>query len=239
MELEEFISHGHEQYLPNLSVDLVIIGFQEKELRCLLLRIGEKWLLPGGYIGRGESVDHAVQRVMGERTGLKDPHLSFLAVFGDRNRRFGHEWKAFLESSGLPWRDDSWLNGRFISLAYYALVNIAHTHPSVRAYDEAFGWFDFDDLPPLWMDHRSILEKARNQLKEDIGRELVSHHLLSEPFTMPELHRLHQTILGEKLDRSRFQKKMLSTGMFKRLPKKPTGSPGRNPYQYRVKRREA
>jgi hypothetical protein len=52
---------------------------------------------------------------------------------------------------------------------------------------------------------------------------------------MPELHQLHQTILGEKIDRSRFQKKMLSTGLFERLPKRKKESPGRNPYQYTVK----
>ena len=87
----------------------------------------------------------------------------------------------------------------------------------------------------MWLDHRAILDKARSRLKEDCKQIPVSYNLLSEEFTMPELHRLHQTILEEKLDRSRFQKKMLATDMFERLPKFKTESRGSNPYKYRLK----
>ena len=106
----------------------------------------------------------------------------------------------------------------------------------VTHFDEAFGWFRFDELPEMWMDHASIVRTARNRLKEDIKHEHMTFELLPEEFTMPELHQLHQLILEEKIDRSRFQKKMLSTKLFERLPKKQRDTPGRNPYQYRVKK---
>lgn len=235
MPLKAFLEERQQEYLPNLSVDLVIIGYRNDRLQCLLLRIGEKWLLPGGYIGTRESVDEAVSRVLRDRTGLEDPHLKFLAVFGDKERRFEAEWKAFLQRAGLPWREDYWINARFVTLAYYALVNVEKTRPAIGAFDEAWSWFDFDDLPDMWMDHASIVRQARKQLTEDIQQEQITYNLLPGTFTMPELHQLHQTILGEKLDRSRFQKKMLATGLFERLPRRQKPSPGRNPYQYRVK----
>ena len=81
------------------------------------------------------------------------------------------------------------------------------------------------------------MEAARLSLREDIRHEQITFNLLPDTFTMPELHQLHQTILQEPLDRSRFQKKMLATGLFERLPQRQKDSPGRNPYQYRVKRR--
>jgi ADP-ribose pyrophosphatase YjhB (NUDIX family) len=239
MDVQQFIELGADCYLPNLSIDLVIIGYEDNKLQCLLLKIGEKWLLPGGYIGREESVDSAAVRILKERTGLNDPHLKFLAVFGDSHRQFTDEWKEYLEKKGLGLSSDSWLNARFVSLAYYSLVDIGNTFPAVHNFDEAFGWFNFNDLPNMWMDHQSIVLEARNRLKQDIKHEEITFKLLPAHFTMPELHQLHETILETKLDRSRFQKKMLSTEMFERLPKRLQESPGSNPYQYRVKKHDS
>ncbi|HMQ63780.1 MAG TPA: NUDIX domain-containing protein [Flavilitoribacter sp.] len=235
MNVEQFLERGADYFLPNLSVDLVIIGYADNELKCLLLKIGNKWLLPGGYIGKEESVVAAATRTLKDRTGLTDPHLKFLAVFGDNNRRFTDEWQDYLNKIGMAWSKDSWLNARFVSLAYYSLVDIRNTFPTVSNLDEDFRWFSFDELPAMWMDHRSIVLEARNRLKEDIKQEEITFKLLPEQFTMPELHQLHEAILETKLDRSRFQKKMLSTGIFERLPKRRQESPGSNPYQYSVK----
>jgi len=226
---------GATHFLPNLSVDIVIIGYQEGVLKGLLLKIGDKWLLPGGYIGRKESVDEAASRILRERTGLEAPHLKFLSVFGDKDRRFREQWKAFAARAGLPWKEEYWVNDRFVTLAYYSLVHIEEIRPQAGEFDEAIGWFPLDALPAMWMDHQAIVLGARNRLKQDIRHEQVTFNLLPDTFTMPELHQLHQAILEEPLDRSRFQKKMLATGLFERLPKRQKESPGRNPYQYRVK----
>ncbi len=235
MDVQQFLNQGADHYLPNLSIDLVIIGYEDNKLKCLLLRVGEKWLLPGGYIGKEEAVMDAANRILKERTELDDPHLKFLSVFGGSHRQFTHEWKEYLEKKGLALSQDSWLNARFVSLAYYSLVDIGNTFPAVHNFDEDFGWFSFDDLPNMWMDHKSIVMEARNRLREDIKQEEITHNLLPSQFTMPELHQLHETILETKLDRSRFQKKMLATGMFERLPKRRQEAPGSNPYQYTFK----
>jgi len=232
MNYEQFLSEGHKYFIPHLSTDLVIIAYHEDKLKCLLLRIADEWMLPGGFIGMEESVDAAVERVLKSRTGLTDPYLRFLSVFGDGSRAFGDVWKAHFERGQVEWNPDYWINKRFVTLTYYSLVNYEETQPAIQDFDEEFGWFAFDELPKITMDHEAILHKARQTLKEEVGLEHLSYNLLPEKFTMPQLHQLHQHILEENIDRSRFQKKMLASGLFKRLPKLKKDTPGRNPYLY-------
>lgn len=235
MDIEELITHGEKYFLPNLSIDLVIIGYQEQQLKCLLLKMGSKWSLPGGYIALQESVEDATYRILYERTGLRKPHLKFLSVFGDGQRSFHEEFKSYFDKHGLPWSEDLWINKRFVTLAFYSLVDIDNTHPIAGTYAEEAAWFSLDDLPAMWLDHAQIAMATQQRLKADIKSEQVTYNLLPPHFTMPQLHQLHEIILGEKLDRSRFQKNMLATGMFERLPQLKKDTPGRNPYQYRIK----
>lgn len=236
MDPKDIPKRGFEIYLSNLSIDLVIVGYDEGDLKCLLLRAGDKWLLPGGYVQKDESVDSAVRRALKQRTTLVDPYFKFLAVFGKKDRHFGQEFKTSFKKAGIPWDESYWINDRFVTLSYYSLVNMAETHPSISGFDEEFGWFDFDDLPSMWMDHKEIALTARAQLKKDIDFDLLTPNLLPSQFTMPELHRLHEVIRGEHLDRSRFQKRMLATGQLERLSKLKKDTRGSNPYQYQVKK---
>ncbi|MEM6799992.1 MAG: NUDIX domain-containing protein [Bacteroidota bacterium] len=236
MNYQDYLDFGHDRFLPHLSIDLVIIGYEEGKLKCLLLQFGEKWLLPGGYVQKDESVDVAVKRILKERIGLEEPHLKFLSVFGDKDREFSQEFKEFADKVGMEWKEEYWFNNRFVTLAYYSLVHIENTQVDLQELFDSYAWFDFDELPRIWMDHKSIALEARKHLKEDIQQELVVYNLLPEEFTMPELHKLYQAILEKKLDRSRFQKKMLSSGAFERLPMLKNDSRGRNPYQYRLKK---
>ncbi len=235
VELEKILEYGKQNFLPNLSLDLVIIGYEDGKLKCLLLNVADVWVLPGGYIKIDESVDTAVHRVLRERTALEKPHFKFLSVFGDKNRNFSEEFQTYFEQQGLPWNEDHWIAQRFVTLAYYSLVDMAQLHPEPGEFDDAVAWFDFDQLPHIGLDHDSIISKARNRLKEDITKEQLTYNLLPPEFTMPQLHQLHETILSERVDRSRFQKKMLATGQFERLPKLKKETPGSNPYQYRLK----
>lgn len=232
----EFLIQGDQYYLPHLSADIVIMSYDDNKIKCLLLKIGGKWVLPGGYIRRDESVETAALGILKERTGLSKARLNLLSVFGDKNRSFGEQMKEFAIAKGIPWRDDYWINSRFVTISYYSLVDINQTTPKAGNYDEAIGWFSFDELPPMWLDHKEVALEARNRLKKDIESGQTGTGLLPEQFTMPELHKLHQTILKEELDRSRFQKKMLATGKFERLPKLKRNTPGRKPFLYRIKK---
>ncbi len=235
MDVQEILENGAQHFLPNLSIDIVIIGYQEEQLKCLLLNLGGKWSLSGGYIKKKESVEVAAERILMERTRLQHQHLKFLSVAGDQGRRFSQEFKVAFEERGLEWKEEHWVNNRFVSLIYYALVDINKTFPEPGDFGGEPAWFNMDDLPEMWMDHQAIVASVRKHLQEEIVKQPITTNLLPSHFTMPQLHKLHQTILGEKLDRSRFQKKMLATGKFERLPKLKKESPGSNPYQYRLK----
>ena len=235
MDIKKFLQEGSDHFLQNLSIDLVIMGYDGNALKCLLLKIGEKWLLPGGYIGKHESVDHATNRILMERTGIQDPYFKFLSVFGNHDRSFASDFKQFFKGRGMKWKDEYFINNRFVTLAYYSFVDINEFELQAGEFIESIEWFDFDSIPDMWLDHQSIVLHARDRIKEDLKYQMTSYKLLPEEFTMPQLHQLHQVILEEKLDRSRFQKNMLSSGMFERLPMLKKNSPGRNPYLYKLK----
>ena len=212
------------------------MGYEKGSIKCLLLRVADQLALPGGFIKRNESVEDASTRILSERIGMSRTHSNFLAVFGHEDRQFQAQWRKLLADMQLPWEDDYWINERFVTLAHYALVNMADSEVRPGEFVDEIAWIDFNELPRMWVDHRSIALAARERLKEDVKKDQISYKLLPEPFTMPELHRLHQAILEKKLDRSRFQKNMLSTGRFERLQQIVRETPGRNPFQYREKR---
>lgn len=224
-----------DQYMPQVSVDTVIIGYEEEMVKCLLLKFRGKWMLPGGFIHVQESVDDAALRVLEQRTHLTQPHLQFLKVFGGPERAFDREWEELLKDEDEI-KDGQWLRRRFITMAYYALVHKEELNPVAGEFDQDIAWFDFQNLPEMWFDHKEIAQSAREQLKVDIDQRYITHNLLPEHFTMPELHRLHQVILEAELDRSRFQKRMLASGKFERLEERQSESRGRNPYLYRIVR---
>ena len=101
MDFREYLEKGSDHFLPNLSIDLVIIGYRDRELKCLLLKIGDRWLLPGGHIRIDESVVEAVSRILKDRTALENPHMSFLSVFGNEDRHFSEEFQAAFENLGI------------------------------------------------------------------------------------------------------------------------------------------
>ena len=78
-------------WLPNISVDCVIFGFQENQLKVLLLKFrnSDIWSLPGGFIGREEDADDAAKRILWQRTGLENIYLQQFHTFGDLKRNIG------------------------------------------------------------------------------------------------------------------------------------------------------
>lgn len=235
MDFKDFFEKGSNYFIPNLSVDIVIIGYDKNELMSLLLKTNNKWNLPGGYIGINESVKDASYRILKELTGLDSVTLNLLSVFGNQNRKFGDQFKNLAIKNGIEWKEDYWINERFVSITYYALVDIEQVKINGNSYFEEIDWISMDSSIEMNLDHNNIILEARKKLIEDVENGITCHDLLSEKFTMPELHQLHQIILNKEMDRSRFQKKILASGKFERLPKSKNKAPGRNPYLYKIK----
>lgn len=66
----------------------------------------------------------------------------------------------FVENN-LPFKENTWLNDRFVTLAHYSLVDFEKTKPVIGNFDEAFAWFNLDELPKMWMDHKEIVLTAK------------------------------------------------------------------------------
>jgi 8-oxo-dGTP diphosphatase len=74
-------------------------------------------------------------------------------------------------------------------------------------------WFRLDEVDDMAFDHKAILELAVERLKGKIRYQPIGFELLPEEFTMPELHKLYETILQRSIDRGNFRKKILSMGL--------------------------
>ena len=54
------LDEGANLFLPNLSIDIAVIGFEAGALKVLLLELDGKWMLPGGYIFKNSMSLHVM-----------------------------------------------------------------------------------------------------------------------------------------------------------------------------------
>jgi 8-oxo-dGTP diphosphatase len=226
-----------KDFIPNLAFDSVIFGFSGSSLKILLMEYHNTgWLaLPGGFIGRGEDLNVAVIRGLHERTGLHDIYLEQFYTFGDHGRFQPEVMKTILKANGFEVKADYWLLDRFLSVAYYALIDYNKVVPMPDALSDSIAWYDVNALPSLIFDHNSIVEKALQTLRENLDRKLIGGNLLPERFTMNELQQVYEAILGEKLRRTSFQRKMLGMDILERHEKRYSGKSHKAPYLYSFK----
>jgi len=224
-------------FLPGLAIDLVIFGFHDNQLKILLLAYQNTGLfgLPAGFIKENENLNDAARRSLAQRTGLQDIYLEQFYVFGDLNRHDPAPLRAIMQGKGLEPSDDHWLLKRFVSVGFYALVDFTQAVPHPDALSDRCQWYDLSGLPTLMLDHAAMVQKALETLRANLDRKLIGFNLLPDTFTMGNLQSLYETILGEKLNRSSFQRKMLSLDILERVDKKWTGGAHKAPYLYRFK----
>ncbi|WP_247236735.1 NrtR DNA-binding winged helix domain-containing protein [Telluribacter sp. SYSU D00476] len=233
-QVESHYNRIDTEAIPYLSVDCIIFGFYENQLKVLLVRWKntDEWSLPGGFIHKTESVDDSAKRVLEERTGLTDIFLRQFQTFGSVERYdIEDTWKRL----GLPFSEYRWTN-RTVSIGYYALVDFSKVTPTPDFLTEACEWRDVDGLPNLLFDHNAIIESALKTLRIQLNLQPVGYNLLPEKFTMPELQRLYETILGRSLDPRNFQKKILGLQILDRLKERRKGGAHRSPYLYSFNR---
>lgn len=186
--------YSYEYPRPAVTTDCVIFGFDEGELKVLLIErgiepyIGE-WALPGGFLNMDEDAEDCSRRILKKETGLENIFLEQLYTFSsvERDPRY-----------------------RVISITHYALVRRLDYNAIAGLDTTTVRWFELSEVPKLAFDHKEILDKAIERLKGKIKYQPIGFELLPEKFTMPDLHRLYETVLQESLDRRNFRKKMLS-----------------------------
>jgi hypothetical protein len=198
-------------YQPGVSVDCVVFGFHDRMLKVLLSKFNffHKWMLPVGFIKKEEDMDAAAHRVLKRRTGLDNIYLYQFHTFGSPVRPNLKEHADIMAKMGL--KDNThWIAQRFISVGYCALVEYSQVHIRANA-NEDVRWFNLNEIPSLYSDHNSIIEKALSTIRTQIDILPIGYKLLPEKFPLSELRIIYETILGCELDRRNFQRKILAT----------------------------
>jgi 8-oxo-dGTP diphosphatase len=233
-ELKDHYFHGHKKYLRHISVDCVIFGFHDNELKVLLLKAkyAGKWALPGGFILKDEHLDDSAKRILKDRTGLDQIYLHQFYTFGDPGRSTKKINQQFLENIGFK-GEKSWMFERFVSVGYSALVDFTKVKPIADNISDACKWFKVNEVPEMILDHRHIFEMALKNLRIQLNFHPVGFNLLGKKFTMPELQKLYETILNKKLDRRNFQRKILSTDILVKLRETKKGVSHKAPFYYK------
>ena len=189
--------YSYEYPRPAVTVDCVVFGFDESDLKVLLIRrdvepFRGKWALPGGFVRIDESVEEAARRELREETGMERLYLEQLYTFGDVNRD--------------P-------RGRVITVAYYALVKLADHRVRATTDASSAAWFAVSEVATLAFDHNRIIDVALARLKGKVRYQPIGFELLPVKFTLSQLQHLYEAILETTLDKRNFRKKILSHGL--------------------------
>jgi len=230
--------------IPGISLDCVVFGYHDQQLHVLLLEFEEAkaCCLPGGFLPYDEEMDYVAQEVLHIRTGLNQIYLSQFHTFSSINRSWDGD-KASRQVADVirrTWPKDDvpdlekWFNQRFVSTAYFALINSKQAWIQPDREQVNCKWVPVQNLPPLVIDHQDIIETALNHLRKQINYLPIGKELLDQKFTMIQLQTLYEAILGRKLDRGNFQRKMLKLDILVRHEKLMTGAQNKAPYLYSI-----
>lgn len=190
---------------PSVTVDALVFTIEGGILKVALVkRAGEPfkdyWALPGGFIDMKETLEEAVRRKLSLKAGYDNLYLEQLATFGD------------------PKRDP---RTRVITVVYFALTSSDNFRSVTSESVSDSQLFDVKKLPPkLAFDHKEIIQFGLKRLKNKIQYSNIAYGLLPVEFTLTELQKIYETILGKTIDKRNFRKKMLATKLLTSTKKK-------------------
>lgn len=197
MENSGIIHNKHLKAKQNMqfgvSVDCVIFGFDENELKVLLIRCDMEpymgqWSLVGEMVNLNETLEQAANRILFNQTGLTNVFLQQVKTFGILDRH--------------PY-------GRVVSVAYNSLLKIEDFKLNSNSKQNEAHWHDLSRLDELAFDHNEILNTCLTKLRKQVREEPIGFELLPEKFTLSQLQNLYERILGVELDKRNFRKKIL------------------------------
>jgi 8-oxo-dGTP diphosphatase len=213
------MSYCYEYPHPAVTTDVVAFTVIRDDLQVLLIRRARPpyrgaWALPGGFINPDETLKECACRELEEETGIAEVFMEQLHTFSD------------------PDRDP---RERVITTVYYTLV--PPNRREIRGASDAAEarWFDLEALPPLAFDHAHIVRTARARLLEKLEDPATAYRLVPAVFTLSDLQRVHEAILGVAIDKRNFRKKILGQGFIEETGEKRQCGAHRPAMLYRVK----
>ncbi|MFH0936912.1 MAG: NUDIX domain-containing protein [Candidatus Daviesbacteria bacterium] len=215
-------SDGPRYEYPSVTVDVLIFTVVENKLKIVLIKRGVEpfknvWAIPGGFVKMEESLEEAASRELLQETGVKNVYLEQLYTFGE------------------PKRDP---RTRVITVAYYALVPSQNIKLYASTDASEAQWFSVEKLPALAFDHRQIFDYALNRLRSKIEYTNIVYSLLPPKFRLSDLQKVYEIILGKKLDKRNFRKRMLSLGLLKPSGEKEKSGAHRPAMLYEFRKKE-
>lgn len=211
------MSHILKEVIKNISIDCVIFGFEKSVFEILLVKRARKphkgsWALPGGFVKKGELIEDATKRILEVTTGVKNIYLEEVAVF-DQVDRFPL-WRVF-------------------TIGYFALISPEDYKLTTGIDTTEVKWFKINELPELPFDHKHIIEVALKKLRTRVKYKPIGFELLHQKFTLPQLQTLYEVILGKKLDKRNFRKKIMKMNLLRKLNEKDSNNKRRAAYLYK------
>jgi ADP-ribose pyrophosphatase YjhB (NUDIX family) len=211
---------------PLVTVDLAIFTVRDDALQVLLTQRAEEpfaraWALPGGFIDveQDGDLEACARRKLKEKTGVATPYLEQLGSWGNRSRdprgwSVTHVYFALLPSTG-------------VTLAAGANAVAARWNP---VHDDGVGL-------RLAFDHAQLLTAALERLRSKVEYTSLPAYLLPDEFTLGELQRAYEIVLGREVEKSAFRTRIRSAGLVVEVPRQRTG-PNRPAQLYRLKDRK-
>ncbi len=205
---------NREFVTPLVTVDLAIFSVIDDELVVLLVQrpatpeepYPNSWALPGGFIDIDKDADllACARRKLLEKTGVATPYLEQLGAWGSRNRdprgwSITQVYFSLLPASGVELRAG----------ANAVDVRWARIEAGASAVSER-----------LAFDHKTILGSALQRLRGKVEYTSLPAFLLPEEFTLSELQRAYEVVLGRPIEKSAFRKRVNDAGLVKPVPRK-------------------
>ncbi len=196
---------------PNFSIDCVVFGFDSETLKVLLVErtlvddktgnvLIDDYTLIGNHVFNDEDLDEAANRVLFDLTGFQNIYLEQFGTFGHPERLSKTKDKLWLESIRLN------PENRVITTAYYSLLNINEV--KIRAGERKLIWHPVNEPADLAYDHKEIISLALEAVRTKIRTNPIGFELLPTKFTLSQLQKLYEEVLGVTYDKRNFRKKI-------------------------------
>jgi len=210
----------------NISVDCVLFGFDFEQLNVLLVErtltkenteeiIFSDLTLAGNHIYQDENLDQAASRILFDLTGLENIYLEQFASFCSPLRLVKPNDQIWLKHSGRNPKNI------IITTGYFSLLN--NQNVTLQWKGRNVKWYPVNDVKELAFDHKEILDKALLALRRSLLDEPIGFELLPEKFTLSQLQKLYEVVLGTELDKRNFRKKISRMKYLIPLDEKQTG----------------
>ncbi|MEM1340033.1 MAG: NUDIX domain-containing protein [Bacteroidota bacterium] len=223
--------------IPQLSINCVIFRFDGETLQIPVVQLisADIWSIPGGYIYQNEDIDDAAKRILFEQTQLNNLLLSQFGTFGSAEREFVKEIKNFTEL-GFPEDLIEYISKRFVTIGYYSIVGREKTELKTDLFFKEVKWINVDAADTLALDHSQLVSEAVLTLRHELQSRPLIASFMPDTFTIPDLQKLYEAILGRPVDRGNFRQSILKSKILIKIgeSKEKTGS--RPPILYKLDR---